>query len=660
MPPAMPKDVFAWEGKLLGPQQSLCRKTLETVLAELGPAGMSSWAYRFINADWTQQGQLVFKGVDKQRFDDTKVALKEELLRLEHENKEFLKTFEDRAMQITRELLDKGEQEIKKEQDRLGLKPGHRQTAAEAKAFTDMQAAARELAPKRRNADKLYKEWGQAQKKFGAAMLPTGTEPANLVSLPAAQEELDSARKKFSEAEEAFAKDAQAATAKHPALAAFLSGGNVASMLDRVGASASAATYFSMKHFEEKLENIAKVRSELGGRFNVWKQPALLATTKQQMNATPGQGHVVNDKAKSVAADDASSKMMWAAIALGLGLLAAIPTGGSSLLIGAAAAATIVGAGVAVYRAYEETQEYLLSKATANVALDRAQAINKDDPSFMWLAIEVAGALVDVVAAGAAFKALKGAILTAKSQGAIRGIETVAGAVRQAGMTPSGQGRVLAHVLLEQGGDIGQALNDLRQVFIRTAAAHKQDKLTQVMAKVATKVLDEGRVGVIPGRGALVDMLPIRDKLKHFGLKGAELERRTKQIWNDFANPQLAGMHYPDLGLIFLKGDRSAGNVATWLVHEMTHRQQKIMGMLETSTLYEQEFQAFKAQQRFLEMLPGELQPNDMKWLLTATNADIETHVLTAYSKGGAFKPHGFSNDDVADAVTEIMIHGAK
>lgn len=76
-------------------------------------------------------------------------------------------------------------------------------------------------------------------------------------------------------------------------------------------------------------------------------------------------------------------------------------------------------------------------------------------------------------------------------------------------------------------------------------------------------------------------------------------------------------------------------------------------------TVYESEFQAFKAQQRFLELLPTELVPDDMVWLLRATDADLETHVLSAYADMGAFKPWGFRNEDMADAVIALISGGA-
>ncbi len=658
VPPSLPANVFMFGGRLLGPQQSLCRKTLTELLPELGGPGTSSWAYGFINAGWDQQLQLQAKGVSKETFDETKVVLREELLRLEHENLEFLKRFEERALAVTRELLDTGQKQIGAERMRLGLGDGSAgtvQSPEQRAAFVAMQAEARALAAKRAPIEQLLGQVQEDERWWKSQESSPFIDPAHQPRL-AAMQKLGQRRK---EAEAAFAKDAQAAVGRHPALAAFLSGENVAAQLTQVGASESAATYFTIGHFNEKLKNIATVRAQLGGRFSVWKQPALLATIREDLKANPGQSRLVNDKAKAVAADEKSSQMMWAAIAIGLGLLAAIPTGGTSVLATVAAAAAVAGAGVAVYRAYEATQDYLLASATANSALDRAQAIAKDDPEWMWLALDIAGAALDVVGAGVAFKAAKAAVVASRGKALAERLPALASGLRAAGVAPAVQGRVIARVLLEQGGDVGKALWDLRQVLARTAAAHSSDKLAAVMARVGTRMLDEGRVAVLPGRPALNVRL-IKDRLRLAGLAGPELDRRAFKIAAELGTGNTRGMYYPDLKLVFLKGDATAESVASVLIHEATHHRQNVMGMLQTSTIYELEFQAFKAQQRFLELLPADLVPSDSLWLLRADNHAIENHVLTAYVKEGAFKPKGFSNDDVAEAVVEILLHGAK
>jgi hypothetical protein len=330
---------------------------------------------------------------------------------------------------------------------------------------------------------------------------------------------------------------------------------------------------------------------------------------------------------------------MYAAIALGLGLLAAIPTGGSSLIAGVALAASVTGAAMSAYGAYEESQNYLLQSAAANTSLDRAYQISQDEPSLLWLAIDIAAAVADLGAAKAAFTTLKETIAAAKAARSIEKLPEVVGAMRRANISAANQGRVLEEILPE-GGDIGKALHEIRQAFIRTAESAADKELAEMMKAVAERAMDSGRVIVIPNsRAEALEVL--RFRLSNRGLRGEALEDEVRSLADEFFSAEgmsRSGTYDPTNRLIVIRGNTSAEGAASVLVHEASHLGQDTQRMLYRMGTYKSELEAFTAQQQFLQMLPEGRIPPDWAWLRAASPADIDNHVLSYYAREGAVK----------------------
>ena len=109
-----------------------------------------------------------------------------------------------------------------------------------------------------------------------------------------------------------------------------------------------------------------------------------------------------------------------AVVIVALSLIAAIPSGGSSLI---AAGAFLAGAGAAalsVASAMESIREYQLRKAEAGTALDRADALSREEPTLLWVALDVVGAVFDVGAAA------KGGAGMLKAAGIFRRVSSLA------------------------------------------------------------------------------------------------------------------------------------------------------------------------------------------------------------------------------------------
>ena len=161
-----------------------------------------------------------------------------------------------------------------------------------------------------------------------------------------------------------------------------------------------------------RLKNIKTCEDALkDGELNIWKTPTIVNGTKAKMGLLPKgwEDKVVTDQADKVQSDAALTSLLIGAVALGLGLLAAIPTGGASMVVAAGVAGAAAGsAALSAYQGYNSYKEYELASAEAGTAFDKAKAISQEDPSLMWLAVDVVAVILDVKGATTAFKTLAG------------------------------------------------------------------------------------------------------------------------------------------------------------------------------------------------------------------------------------------------------------
>ena len=158
------------------------------------------------------------------------------------------------------------------------------------------------------------------------------------------------------------------------------------------------------------LDNIKKTRAGLkpGGVLSIWKEDRVRQLTAPQMLIVPGS---VRERAvlEKTAREQRGGWGDWAIAALtaGLALLAAIPTGGSSLAVGVVAIAEVTGAALDVYLLADQLEELDLQKAAAGTDMDKARAISAEDPSLFWLALDVILTGVSLGLAAKAFKQLR-------------------------------------------------------------------------------------------------------------------------------------------------------------------------------------------------------------------------------------------------------------
>jgi len=176
----------------------------------------------------------------------------------------------------------------------------------------------------------------------------------------------------------------------------------------------TAATLYN--ETADKLANIDKVADAVAkGDLRVWRLDPVVSLTLQQTAILPDelQKRLVGDKAKESTPGEILD-IALGVLAIALGALAAIPTGGGSLAAGIAVAAGLGSAALGGYFAIEHLQQYALEAAANGTDFDKARAVSQVEPSLFWLAVDIIGAIggagADIHAAAATFKTLSTAL----------------------------------------------------------------------------------------------------------------------------------------------------------------------------------------------------------------------------------------------------------
>lgn len=181
--------------------------------------------------------------------------------------------------------------------------------------------------------------------------------------------------------------------------------------LARGPGSGIAETLFT--EIDEKRRNIGRTgQALLEGELVLWELPPALAATQGEMGVEEGswQQRWVREAAARHSSHSSLVDMALGALALGLGLIAAIPTGGSSLVAAGTFVAGLSAAGLSTYSAVEHLRQYVLDSAASGTDFDRARAVSSADPSLFWLALDIVGVVADIHGAMSAFRALSGTV----------------------------------------------------------------------------------------------------------------------------------------------------------------------------------------------------------------------------------------------------------
>lgn len=288
------------------------------------------------------------------------------------------------------------------------------------------------------------------------------------------------------------------------------------------------------------------------GDVNVWRLESIVGLTAHSMSVEPGSmaDRLVKDKV----VDEQPGILQGIALAvLNIAALLLAPvTAGGSLVVAAAVNVAVTASHV---------QEYLLQKAMAGSALQRAQALSQTDPSLFWLAVEIVGTAFDVGTAASAmlkaFRALAPVVKAAEAaktgEEAVRGTEAVRAAAREVGAGEKAEA-IIAHIKDARGGEEA-VIKDLAKLpgekealgqLGKAGAAEAAEEIGSASVKAA-----EGPIKVSKAGHIFLCESPctiLREKYANIFIKDKklskelmELETRGKEVSAAYENAQKLG-----------------------------------------------------------------------------------------------------------------------
>jgi hypothetical protein len=656
------------EGAAITADPAQVADTLKQQVVLKGWDSARGWATRFINMDMTAElryGELG-QGIPRDVLRRLRDVLNEQLDRLSQQRKDFLLEFERKSVVKAGEVLNASEKEIAaqvaalgiKEDTFLGLKTGG-YVMDQGKSGA-LKAATQELITKRREADKAasvyLKARDEAQAIFARNSAPSLAEALpDLILPPELHQRVESS--KADGLRVAGEYDALLAE-KHkafPILATVTSGPDaLQQLIDLAGRKPDDMAMKIALIAQERLDNIKTVRGDLGGRFSVWKEPHLRDMTKQEVKAESWQSRVIDEKVAAVAAAEQNTQMMIAAIAIGLGLIAAIPTAGGSLVVAGVVTAAAVGSmALSIYGAYEHYEDYRLAVAAQASSFDKAKAISQGEPpDVFWLAVDIVTAIADIKAAAGAFRTVKTLLAEAKAVQSAEKTADMVRAARRAGLSEQTEGRLVAAAMgtSEDTQKVVTSLDQIMHVFKRARKVGGDAELAEAFLKAAEKAMVQERIALYAGTAEEKQAMVLALVNRH-AKGGVNAEKRAAELSAQIERAGVAGLYDPVTDTIIVKGNRSPASVAATLAHELAHQKQNLAVGLENMGTMHMEFQAFYAQQQFLRNLnlPPHRVPQRYRWLMTADNAAISAFVAEHY-KPTSFGPVTFKNFDESSA----------
>ena len=544
-----------------------------------------------------------------------------------------LEEFATKARARTHDILTESEKRINAEREKYGIPAPttmhDKDSGADIdttpkkmednKATQAMATAAGELVPPRRKLEALVKKYDACFESSAS----NNEVPGMAAKRPIAgkEKEIESLEGEIKEAKREVNVVRGKSEGTAPILAAYGPDGegNTDSLANIAKGTASQGLAFWRKNatdelvpmIAEKLHNIDQVRKALDDkRLDIWNNSTIVSGTKSEQGYTAGswQGKIVDEKVKEVHDDEFLVNLLVGVLAVGLGLVAIFATAG-----GAVAAVAAVGSGVlSTGQAINTLGNYSMAQAEAGTDFDKSRAISQEDPSLVWLALDLIGAALDLKAAMSAFKVLGPAIREAVAAGkTTESLEKLGSALDK--YPPGVKASVLAHIAASS--DIAKpALAELEKV-----------------ARAQYKVLsDAGRLKEI---GEVTEDVFVKQMLAgaktHIIISGEEGVRRTGMV---------AALMQPGNERIaaILKGESKAMDL---LIVEHGNWKQ-LMGMLDQGTpeMRQAAAKLFERRQSLLAMLEKDFHAKPVSGASSEKISDIDLSTYGADAGGDMIK----------------------
>lgn len=417
---------------------------------------------------------------------------------LEHENSMFLVDFEQTALVAANAVLNQSEKRVTAEMDRYGMTVDRTLGFSGASALRvpetlEMQAAAKTLLQSVRTLKKLRRQrdlaavraWVSDEEDVdgGSDAAVTGLGVPGSVT-PEEEALLAQLDDKLRAAEFEHERVRVLLEAEFPALARYRDEGQ----LERV----------TQEHFgprqvawdlDENLENIAATRTALHDDLSVFRLPQIVALVNQQMMVAPDsmRARIVADRVAN-AQPSVFEAVAASVLAIGLGLLAAVPTGGASVGVATTVtAAQIAGIALEGYLVYEAVRQYQLDSALSGTDPQKARALAQREPSLFWLAVSVVSAGVAGAAALKTFDDLvegRRLALASRDSGALVDELHRLERIRESAGLPDDVGRRLTDQILDEHPDAGLSVGVRTAMGASSPAARRAARMQSHSARV--------------------------------------------------------------------------------------------------------------------------------------------------------------------------------
>jgi hypothetical protein len=196
-------------------------------------------------------------------------------------------------------------------------------------------------------------------------------------------------------------------------------------------------------------ENITDtVKNVQDEKLKVWNLKNSVALTARDLGVSdnPVLMEAIRERMRQEAADEALVRIAVAALGLTASIVAAVASGGVTLLAqGVAAGAAAVAVGASAYQLSTSVGEFLAESAASQVALDPAIAdLSIREPDLFWVVLDLVSFGLDVAAVVAAFGKLSGAVRAAVELGEVDQFAGVAARVPE--LSPAQAERLTAKV----------------------------------------------------------------------------------------------------------------------------------------------------------------------------------------------------------------------
>jgi hypothetical protein len=250
----------------------------------------------------------------------------------------------------------------------------------------------------------------------------------------------DQARQDLLEAELAYAKE-------FPVLSSYLSR-NDWNGLEEIADDPTEWHYGG--RIKETLTNIVEVQDALkDGDTSCWKQDRIVDVMRNFYSVRDGSMlSKLFEEAVAEANDDPWWKKALTFVAIGLSLLAAIPTGGGSLAVTAILTLEVAAVSLDLYLLHDAYSKYELEKAATGTDFDVARSLSSVEPSLFWLAVQVVATGIGAGGAARSFgqilKARAALRAASSSDELVSSIKALDSELEQAGVSGASRERAIA------------------------------------------------------------------------------------------------------------------------------------------------------------------------------------------------------------------------